>query len=228
MTRPSGRRSHRRSPTSARRSSRSASRSHEASERFLKTSPLGRWGLLHFATHAVVDETHPARSALILAGDGEEDGLLQPREIAALDLTGKAVLLSACRSASGQVLAGEGALGLVRAFFRAGATAVVAAPWPIQDSEARALISALADELHAGRSLGEALTRAKRTRMLAGASTLAWAGLQLHGDANFRPVVHPLPSGRRWTWMAVSAGILLLASLALLRRRRAASSRSTL
>lgn len=196
----------------------------EASERFLKTSPLGRWGLLHFATHAVVDESHPARSALILAGDGEEDGLLQPREIAALDLTGKAVLLSACRSASGQVLAGEGALGLVRAFFRGGATAVVAAPWPIQDSEARGLISALADELHAGHPLGEALTRAKRTRMRAGASTLAWAGLQLHGDANFRPVVHPRPSSRRWTWLAVTAGVLVLASLALVRLRRAAAA----
>src|SRR5262249_56062854 len=67
-----------------------------ASEHFLKTTDLGRWQVLHFATHAVVDETEPNRSALVLAaGDVSEDGLLQPPEIAALDLHGKLVLLSA-------------------------------------------------------------------------------------------------------------------------------------
>ena len=196
----------------------------DASERFLKTAPLAGWGLLHFATHAVVDESHPARSALVLAGDEAEDGLLQPREIAALDLGGKAVLLSACRSASGQVLVGEGALGLVRAFFRAGATAVVAAPWPIEDQEARALITALADELRSGHPLGEALTRAKRTRIAAGAPTLAWAGLQLHGDANFRPVVQPVHPRRRWPWIAGSTAVLFIAWLAFRRLRRASAS----
>src|SRR5262249_55577363 len=155
----------------------------EASERFLKSSDLRPWGILHFATHAVADETEPNRSALVLAaGDPSEDGLLQPREIAALDLGGKVVLLSACRTASGELLQGENALGLVRAFFHAGARAVLASPWPLVDSEARALIDELSARLGRGESLSTALAGAKQARRLAGDPAMAWAGLQLYGE----------------------------------------------
>src|SRR5262249_38758950 len=129
----------------------------DASERWLKSSDLRPWRVMHFATHAVVDETELERSALVLAaGHPEEDGLLQPREIAALDLGGKVVLLSACRTASGELLQGEGTLGLVRAFFRAGAQAVVASPWPLQDVEARELITEASRRLSRGAPPGRA------------------------------------------------------------------------
>jgi CHAT domain-containing protein/tetratricopeptide (TPR) repeat protein len=181
----------------------------DASERWLKTSDLRPWGVMHFATHAVVDETEPERSALVLAaGHPEEDGLLQPREIAGLDLGGKVVLLSACRTASGEVLQGEGTLGLVRAFFRAGALAVVASPWPLGDLEARKLIDELSDRLASGQSLEHALAGAKTDRQRAGAPAVAWAGLQLHGDGS---VTVSAPSTvRRWT-SAVGLGALGLA-----------------
>ncbi|MCA9709982.1 MAG: CHAT domain-containing protein, partial [Myxococcales bacterium] len=65
-----------------------------ASERFLKGSDLSRYGLLHFATHAVMDPAHPDRSAVVLAAGGEqEDGLLQAREIVRLPLRGKVVVI---------------------------------------------------------------------------------------------------------------------------------------
>ncbi|HZJ54795.1 MAG TPA: CHAT domain-containing protein, partial [Myxococcaceae bacterium] len=183
----------------------------EASERWIKTSDLRPWGLMHFATHAVVDETEPERSALVLAaGHPEEDGLLQPREIAGLDLGGKVVLLSACRTASGEVLQGEGTLGLVRAFFRAGALAVVASPWPLGDLEARKLIDELSERLGRGETLTDALAGAKRARQRAGAPALAWAGLQLHGDGTV--VVSAPPAVRRWSW-AVVLGLMGLAAV---------------
>ncbi|HZW90498.1 MAG TPA: CHAT domain-containing protein, partial [Myxococcaceae bacterium] len=157
----------------------------EASEHFLKTSDLRPWRVIHFATHAVVDETEPERSALALAaGDPQEDGLLQPREIAALDLAGKVIVLSACRTASGELVQGEGTLGLVRAFFRAGALAVIASPWPLDDLETRNLIDELSSRLGRGERLMDALAGAKRARQRAGAPALAWAGLQLHGDGS--------------------------------------------
>jgi CHAT domain-containing protein len=183
----------------------------EASERWIKTSDLRPWGVMHFATHAVVDETEPERSALVLAtGHPEEDGLLQPREIAGLDLTGKVVLLSACRTASGEVLQGEGTLGLVRAFFRAGALAVVASPWPLGDLEARKLIDELSDRLASGLSLEHALAGAKKARQQAGAPAVAWAGLQLHGDGSV--TVSALSTVRRWS-SALGLGVLGLALL---------------
>ncbi|RPH67250.1 MAG: CHAT domain-containing protein [Myxococcaceae bacterium] len=181
----------------------------EASERWLKTSDLRPWGLMHFATHAVVDETEPERSALVLAaGHLEEDGLLQPREIAGLDLGGKIVLLSACRTASGELLQGEGTLGPVRAFFRAGALAVVASPWPLGDLETRKLIDELSERLASGLSLEHALAGAKKARQEAGAPAVAWAGLQLHGDGSV--VVSARSTARRGSW-AVGLGMLGLA-----------------
>jgi len=189
----------------------------EASEHFLKTSDLRPWGVIHFATHAVVDETEPERSALALAAGGpEEDGLLQPREIAALDLAGKVVLLSACRTASGELVQGEGTLGLVRAFFRAGALAVVASPWPLDDLEARKLIDELSARLARGETLSDALAGAKRARQRAGASALAWAGLQLHGDGG-AALAAAAPGGSRTAIVltAVAGFVLLLAGLLL-------------
>ena len=198
----------------------------DASEHFLKTSDLRPWGVIHFATHAVVDETEPERSALALAaGHPDEDGLLQPREIAALDLGGKVILLSACRTASGELLQGEGTLGLVRAFFRAGALAVVASPWPLDDLEARKLIDELSARLGRGESLGEALAGAKRARHGAGAPALAWAGLQLHGDGS--AAVRPLSAGSRWLLVSPALAVIALLSVALVLRVRRKGHLST-
>jgi len=117
------------------------------------------------------------------------------------------VVLSACRTASGHLVASEGAYGLVRAFFRAGADAVLASPWPIGDADAQQLIDELAARLGAGQTLGNALAGAKRARREAGAPTRVWAGLQLYGDANVVP--HPV-AGRRWAAFGLSLAALVL------------------
>ena len=80
----------------------------EASERAVKQSDLAKVGILHFAAHAVLDDEYPDRSAIVLApGDKSEDGLLQPPEIARLELEGKVIVLSACQGASGLCFAGK-------------------------------------------------------------------------------------------------------------------------
>ena len=73
---------------------------------------------------------------LLSAGADNEDGLLQAREIEGLDLEGRIVVLSACQTVSGAVLSGEGVLSLARAFFEAGAQAVIGSRWPIRDEDA--------------------------------------------------------------------------------------------
>jgi CHAT domain len=73
-----------------------------ASEAALKARDLGRYAVLHVAAHAIADDAHPERSAILLApGSDAEDGLLQAREIDALDLHGRVVVLSACQTSSG-------------------------------------------------------------------------------------------------------------------------------
>lgn len=160
-----------------------------ASERRLKTSALSRYGVIHFATHAFVDDVEPRRSAVLLApGDSREDGLLQPREIAALDLADRVVVLSACRGADGVVLDGEGPLSLARAFFEAGARTVVAGLRPLRDEEAEALAVAVGRRLALGEPVGTAVAAAKREARSLGMPAVAWSTLVVLGDAAHRPV----------------------------------------
>ena len=72
------------------------------------------------------------------AGPDEEDGILTAEEIAALDLSGvEWAVLSACDTGVGEVKAGEGVLGLRRAFQVAGARTLIMSLWPVQDQVAR-------------------------------------------------------------------------------------------
>ncbi len=168
--------------------------------------------MIHLAAHAVVDDDHPERSAVVLApGDGEEDGLLQASEIAGLDLRGKVVILSACRTASGAVLEGEGVMGLARAFFEAGARAVVGSLWPLRDDDAAALMEQLSRELARGQPVAAALADARRERLAAGAPTAAWAGLVVLGDGDAAPLAArrgEAGAAPRWLWWLVPTAVL--------------------
>lgn len=167
-----------------------------ASERFLKSADLSRYGLLHFATHAVVDPQHPERSAVVLAaGDRAEDGLLQAREIVRLPLRDKVVVLSACSGAAGQLVRGEGVMSLAHAFLQGGARAVVASRWPLADADAVVLFERLYVHLDDGLSLADALARTQRELHDAGAPAAAWAGVVVVGRGDV--VLVPRP----WWWL---------------------------
>jgi len=191
----------------------------EASEEALKTSKPQNYRVLHFAAHAVVDDSRPERSAVLLApGSDDQDGLLQVDEIAALKLNGQIVILSACRGASGLHVEGEGILGLSRAFLAAGARAVLANRWPYRDDDAAVMTTAIAREVGRGESIGDALTLARRDRVVAGAPAAAWAGVTLIGDGG----VTPVPGGRwRSDWIIPTVLVALAAVLATLAWRDA-------
>ncbi len=137
-------------------------------------------------------------SGLVLAGANardtvgpdEEDGLLTAEEIAALDLTGvEWVVLSACESGLGKVHAGEGVLGLRRAFQIAGAKTVIMSLWAIEDNLARAWMVELyrarfIDEMATADAVRRATRRILQARRSASISThpYYWAGLVAAGD----------------------------------------------
>jgi CHAT domain-containing protein/tetratricopeptide (TPR) repeat protein len=198
----------------------------DASEGFFKNAALRRFAILHFATHAVVDDQVPERSGVLLTpAPGSEDGLLQIREIVPLALDGRIVVLSSCRSASGTVLRGEGVVGLARAFFQAGAHTVVASLWPLRDDDGAALFDRFYRHLGQGMSVAAALRAAQRDRADDGAPAYAWAGLVVLGDGD----LVPLPGGRRtqtvplWISLASAAALLSVGALAWRRRAVAAS-----
>lgn len=105
----------------------------------LATSPeLRQYRVVHFATHGVLDATHPALSGLVLSLVNErgeaQDGFLRLHEIYNLDLPADLVVLSACQTALGREVWGEGMIGLTRGFMHAGAQRVLASLWKVDDS----------------------------------------------------------------------------------------------
>ena len=182
-----------------------------ASERYLKSVAPDRFGIVYLAAHALADERRPSRSAVVLAsGSPEEDGLLQMREIVDLELDGKVVVLAACHSASGEVLTGEGVVGLAQAFFRAGARAVIGSRWPVRDAETAAMMETFAVELGRGQSVAGALAAARRSSIEAGAPAESWAGLVVLGDGDVVPLPVSAKRPRRGWIVAVFLGVPLL------------------
>ncbi len=154
----------------------------DASEAWLKRAPLAGFDLLHFATHAVVDERTLARTALLLSPGGGEDGVVGPGDLARLRLDAELVVLSACRTAGGVVVGGEGVQGLTGPLLEAGARAVVATQWPIGDASTVRFVSAFYAALAHGARAGAALHAAKLDARSRGAPVSEWAAFVLVGD----------------------------------------------
>ena len=186
---------------------------------------------MHFAAHGWIDEERPERSAVFLApGSESQDGLLQLRDIVELDLEGRVVVLSACSTASGQILPGEGVMSLARGFFQAGARVVIASLWPLRDDEAEELFTVFYTHLAGGSDIASALGAAKRDRIRSQAPAAAWAGLVVLGDGAY--VTLPDGSGsdtarRPWVAAVVVSALVVLAPILYrytLRRRRTGST----
>ncbi len=127
---------------------------------------LPRARVVHFATHALVRDTDPLGSHLLLAspanGDArsEDDGRLTASEIADLRLVSDLVVLGSCRSARGSI-SSDGIAGLTRAFMAAGAPSVVATLWDVSDNPTALLMTRFYREYAAGASKDRALRTAQ-------------------------------------------------------------------
>jgi CHAT domain-containing protein/tetratricopeptide (TPR) repeat protein len=132
-----------------------------ARESSLRDSGVPQYAVIHFATHGLVSDVQPKRSGLLLAPETGEDGLLQMSEIYGLGLKANLVVLSACQTALGREITGEGLIGLSRAFFYAGARSVVATLWNLNDRFAAEFVQRFYRELNQGHASEEALRRAK-------------------------------------------------------------------
>lgn len=158
-------------------------------ERAKSIGPESR--LVHFACHGLIDERFPLNSALVLTlpeqrTEGQDNGLLQAWEIfESVRLEADLVTLSACDTGLGREMAGEGLVGLTRAFQYAGARSVVATLWGVADLSTARFMESFYGHLRAGKSKDEALRAAQidQIRNETGIShPFHWAAFQLTGD----------------------------------------------
>ena len=171
-----------------------AAATHERLDELRRDGRLSHFALLHFATHALVDDAIPERSAIALAparaptaARRDEDGLLRADEVLARwRLDAELVVLSSCQAAGGRFTWSAQSLGLAQSFLGAGARSLLLSPWKVDDLATRALMSEFSARL------GDGLRREHAVRL---ARSLREARLSLRdfraADGS-RPFAHPV------------------------------------
>lgn len=161
----------------------------EASRATALSPDLSQYRIIHFATHGILDNERPELSRIILSlfdREGrEQNGSLRLHEIYNMRLAAEMVVLSACETALGREIRGEGLVGLTRGFMYAGAARVVASLWKVDDAATAELMKRFYEKMfRQGLRPAEAL-RAAQIEMLSQRRWRApyyWAAFIIQGD----------------------------------------------
>jgi CHAT domain-containing protein len=150
---------------------------------------LASYRVVHFATHGLLNNKHPELSGLVFSQVDSRgrprDGFLPAYAVYNLRLNADLVVLSACQTALGEDIRGEGLVGLTRAFMYAGAPRIVASLWRVPDSATAALMERfyqgmLTRHLSAADALRSAQESVRAQRRWA--APYYWAGFTLLGE----------------------------------------------
>lgn len=95
---------------------------------------LQRFAVLEFACHGDFNRNDPRGTALLLAPKAGDSGHLSVLDVLELELDANLTILSACSSARGLPVDGDGEQSLARAFLLAGSRSVVATLWSVKDT----------------------------------------------------------------------------------------------
>ncbi|MBO6575587.1 MAG: CHAT domain-containing protein [Rhodothermales bacterium] len=132
-----------------------------ASEQAIKSARLFDYQYLHLATHGYANPQQPSLSGLLFNEGNGEDGVLHIGEVLGLELNAELVVLSACRTGVNSTDAGDGLVGLGRAFMFAGAKSVVASLWNASDAYTAAAMGHFYENMLSGQPKADALRNAK-------------------------------------------------------------------
>lgn len=194
----------------------------QAQERFFKQR-AGGYSILHFATHAEVNNLSPLQSRLFFAkampndSTNTDDGYLHAYEIYALQLRAELAVLTACETGSGLWRNGEGVQSLAHSFMHAGCASVMMSLWKIDEKTSSDIVAKFYEYLSEGNDKSSALRKAKLYFLENNEEELShpyyWAGLVLIGD---NAAVYP---GNKWPyWLAAALVALTLPVVVFLRK----------
>lgn len=182
----------------------------------LLASQLSDYKIIHLATHGLINHDRPDLSAVILSRFDENgqprDESVRLQDIYGMKLNADLVVLSACQTAAGKEIKGEGVMGLNSAFLQAGAHSVVASLWQVDDNATNLLMK----EFYRGMANGRPVSAALRDAQLAlyrdpqFRSPFFWAAFTLQGDMNRKP---DIGSGLSAWWVGGLAAMIAVFGL---------------
>jgi CHAT domain-containing protein len=161
----------------------------EASLETVTSPSLADYRIVHFATHGLLNSQHAELSGLVFSlvdrQGRPQNGFLQAKDIYNLKLGADLVVLSACQTALGKEINGEGLMGLTRGFMYAGAPSVVATLWRVSDRATAELMKTfykgmLSDGLRPAAALRAAQDAVRAQRRWS--APYYWAGFVLQGE----------------------------------------------
>ena len=138
-----------------------------AKESVVKQERLEAFQYIHLATHGILGGEVPGveEPALVLGEEEGEDGYLTASEAERLTLQADLAVLSACNTGTGELVIGEGVLGMSRAYLLAGARQVVVSLWPVASRETTEFMVKFYQNLRGGQEVEAALRQAKLQMM---------------------------------------------------------------
>lgn len=169
-----------------------------------------KYGVLHFATHGIVNHNDPLFSSLALTMDEQNDGLLHTFELFGMELNAALVTLSACNSGVGRLYEGEGMMSLARGFAYSGAPNLITTLWPVSDQATQLIMQAFYEYLQQGMPKHQALRQAKQDFInnysLEKERAVLWAGLIVVGDTE--PIPMLTTQQGNWWWLLSIVGLV--------------------
>ncbi|NJO21069.1 MAG: CHAT domain-containing protein, partial [Spirulinaceae cyanobacterium RM2_2_10] len=161
----------------------------EASRELALDPQLRNYRILHFATHGLLNSSSPELSGLAFSLVDEQgnpkNGFLRLHDIFNLELPAELVVLSACQTGLGELIRGEGTVGLPRGFLYAGAKRVVVSLWNVDDQGTAELMTDFYRQLLAAGQSPTAAMRAAQLQMWSQPewrSPYYWAAFTVQGE----------------------------------------------
>lgn len=150
---------------------------------------LNKYRFIHFATHGFANSVNPELSGIVLSmvdkQGNKQKGFLRMHEIFNLDFPADLVVLSACQTALGKEVKGEGIVGLTRSLMYAGAERVALSLWDVDDSATSNLMQLFYQEmLQQGKTPATALREAqiKMWQTRKWRNPYYWAAFTIQGE----------------------------------------------
>ncbi len=161
----------------------------DASRQTAASPDLGQYRIVHFATHGLLNNEHPELSGIVLSlvdRDGKpQNGFFRLYDIYNMNLSAELVVLSACQTALGKQVRGEGLMGLTRGFMYAGSARVMASLWRVEDEATAEMMKRFYEGMIKGGQRPAAALRSAQVWMQGQKRWRApyyWAGFTLQGE----------------------------------------------